>query len=125
MILIDWSKLKNFKESEFTCNCGCGLNNINDDVVLMLDTARELAQVPFKINSACRCEKHNKMVGGVTDSAHCKGLAVDISARDDRSRFIIVSALMKVGFTRVLIYDTFVHVDMDLSKPNPILKLMK
>lgn len=67
MILIDWSKVKHFKESEFTCNCGCGLNNINDVVVQMLDTARELAQVPFKINSACRCEKHNKMVGGVTD----------------------------------------------------------
>ena len=123
--MIDWSKIKHFKKEEFTCNCGCGFNNINDDFVDMLDNARFFTKIPFKINSACRCEKHNKMVGGVTDSAHCKGLAVDISVRDDRARFIIISALLEVGFSRVLIYDTFVHVDMDLTKPNPILKLMK
>ena len=123
--MIDWSKIKHFKESGFTCNCGCGVNNINDDVVQMLDTAREWAHIPFKINSACRCEKHNKMVGGVTDSAHTKGLAVDISARDGESRLIIMRALLKIGFKRVLLYDTFIHVDMDLTKPNPILKIMK
>jgi len=123
--MIDWSKVKHFKESEFTCNCGCGLNNINDDVVLMLDTAREWAHIPFKINSACRCEKHNKLVGGVTDSAHTKGLAVDISVRDDESRLIIMRALLKICFKRLLLYDTFIHVDMDLSKPNPILQIIK
>lgn len=123
--MIDWSKVTHFKESEFTCKCGCGLNNVDDIFIQKLIEARYLAQIPFKINCGCRCEKHNKDVGGVTDSAHTKGLAVDISTRDDRSRFIIVSALMKAGFSRVLLYDTFVHVDMDLSKPNPILKIMK
>jgi zinc D-Ala-D-Ala carboxypeptidase len=123
--MIDWSKIKHFKKEEFTCNCGCGLNNMSQVFIEVLDGARDLAGVPFKINCGCRCEKHNKIVGGVTDSAHCKGLAVDISARDDSIRFAIVEALLRVEFQRVLIYPTFVHVDMDLSKPNPILKLMK
>ena len=123
--MIDWTKVEHFKKEEFTCKCGCSLNNMNVEVVYMLDTARKFANIPFKINCGCRCEKHNKDVGGVEDSAHIKGLAVDISTRDDKSRFIIISALLKVGFSRVLLYDTFVHCDMDLLKPNPILKIIK
>jgi len=123
--MIDWKIIKHFKKEEFTCKCGCGLNNINQTLVLMLDDSRGSANMPFKINSACRCESYNKKIGGVKDSAHVKGLAVDISARDDKFRFIIVSALLAMGFKRVLLYDTFIHVDMDLTKVNPILKIMK
>ena len=64
---IDWSQIKHFKKEEFTCNCGCGLNNIHKEVVLMLDAAREIAGVPFRINCGCRCEKHYREVGGHCD----------------------------------------------------------
>lgn len=123
--MFDWSEMNYFKEDEFTCKCGCGLNNMNENFIFTLDEARDIAQIPFKINCGCRCEKHNKEVGGVKDSAHTKGLAVDIAAPDDRTRFSIVSALLEVGFKRVLLYDTFIHCDIDLDKPNPILKIMK
>ncbi|MBN1839484.1 MAG: peptidase M15 [Campylobacterales bacterium] len=123
--MIDWQKIKHFKKEEFTCKCGCGLNNISDELVLALDIARKNSNFPFIINSACRCETHNKKIGGVKDSAHVKGLAVDISIPDDTVRFIIVSALLNVGFKRVLMYDTFIHVDVDLTKPQFILKIMK
>lgn len=123
--MIDWNEIKHFKKEEFTCKCGCGQNNINDEFVLLLEIARKKAGVPFSINCGFRCEKHNQEVGGVTDSAHCKGLAVDISARSDSDRFSIVSALLSVGFKRVLLYSTFIHVDEDLTKVNPILKIMK
>ena len=123
--MINWSDVKHFKQEEFTCKCGCGFNNINDELVLLLDIARGLAKVPFSINSACRCEKHNKKVGGVKDSSHCKGLAVDIACNDDKRRFIIVSALISVGFNRIIIYDTFIHVDIDMEKSNPILQIKK
>lgn len=123
--MIDWSEIKHFKKEEFTCKCGCGQNNIIDELVLLLEIARKMANVPFVINCGCRCEKHNKEVGGVEDSAHTKGLAVDISTLSDCVRFNVASALLKVGFKRVLLYSTFIHCDMDLSKPNPILKIMK
>lgn len=123
--MIDWKTIKHFKKEEFTCKCGCGLNNISDTLVLMLEDSRKLANVPFKINSACRCETHNKKIGGVKGSAHVKGLAVDISIPSDSARFAILSALLNVGFLRVLIYPTFIHVDLDLDKPNPIIKIMK
>ncbi len=123
--MIDFSKIKHFKKEEFTCKCGCGLNNISYTLVDMLNRAREKANIPFKLNSACRCLKHNKKVGGVEDSAHVKGLAVDISVTTDSVRFVIVSALLEVGFLRILIYPTFIHCDLDLDKPNPIIKIMK
>ena len=123
--MINWLVLKHFKKEEFDCRCGCGLNNMDDGFLLCLDEARGNAQIPFRINCGCRCEKHNKEVGGVKDSAHTKGLAVDISVSNDKSRFIIVSALLDLGFERVLLYPTFIHVDLDYSKPNPILKIMK
>ena len=123
--MINWSEVKHFKQEEFTCKCGCGFNNINDELVLLLDIARGLAKVPFSINSACRCDKHNKDIGGVEDSAHTKGLAVDISTPSDSTRFAIVEALLNVGFKRVLLYGSFVHADMDFSKPYPLLKIMK
>jgi len=126
-IIFDWDDINYFKKDEFTCNCGCGLNNISQELVFNLDEARDIAQIPFKINSASRCKKHNqsKEVGGVKNSSHCKGLAVDISCSNDEFRFIMVSALLNVGFKRVLIYSTFIHVDIDTDKPHPILKLMK
>ena len=124
-MIIDWSDINYFKDYEFTCKCGCGLNNISEELVFNLDEARDISQIPFKINSACRCEKHNKKVGGVKDSSHCKGLAVDIACNDDERRFIMVSALLKVGFKRILIYDTFIHVDIDLEKSFPILQIKK
>lgn len=123
--MIDYSKFKHFKKEEFTCKCGCGFNNMEFQIIKMLDDARDFAQIPFKINCGCRCEKHNKEVGGVEKSSHCDGLAVDISALSGAYKYMIVGSLFIVGFKRILIYDSFIHVDIDLSKVNPILKIMK
>lgn len=122
---IVWSDINYFKESDFACKCGCGFNCISEELVFNLDEARSIAQIPFIVKSGCRCEVHNIAEGGEKDSSHKKGLAVDISCRSDERRFSIVSALLKVGFKRILIYDTFIHVDIDLDKPNPIIKIMK
>ena len=43
----------------------------------LLDPIRERFVVPMVITSGYRCEKVNKMVGGVDNSQHMKGKAVD------------------------------------------------
>ena len=117
--------IQHFKESEFECKCGCGLNIIDESLVLQLDIARSMSRVPFVINSACRCIAHNKAVGGLADSAHLKGLAVDIKVANDEERHEIVRNLIFFGgFKRLLLYPSFVHVDIDYTKPYPILKIM-
>lgn len=106
----------NFKLTEFECKCGCGTNCISKELVRKLDMAREIAGVPFIINSGCRCEKHNKASGGTTESAHVEGLAVDIKATDSRTRYLIINALIAVGFNRIGIAKTFIHADIDGNK---------
>lgn len=112
--------MRHFNPSEFTCKCGCGLNNINDELVNMLDNARELAGVSFIVTSGCRCGEHNKKVGGKPDSSHLSGLAVDIAAPIEK-RYAILAALINVGFERIGISfnGNFIHVDIDKSKPAP------
>lgn len=51
--------------------------NLMDLVVNLLDPIRERFAVPMIITSGYRCEKVNKLVGGVDNSQHMKGEAVD------------------------------------------------
>ncbi len=90
--------------------------NMDVDFLAKLDEAREYAGIPFVINSAYRSPEHNAKVGGKTTSSHLKGLAVDIKAKDSKTRGLILDALRMVGFTRIGIAETFIHVDMDIEK---------
>ena len=92
------------------------------DFMIRLENARELAGIPFRISSGFRCAKHNKFVGGVADSAHVRGLAADILTSGSLERHTILNAVLKV-FPRVGVDKNFIHVDFDLTKPNPSLFL--
>ena len=114
--------MKYFQLLEFDCPC-CGQSKINHAFVELLDKARALAGIPFVINSGWRCERHNKIVGGSPTSSHLKGVAADIRCIDSRSRFLMLTALLKIGFNRFVLYDTFIHVDTDSTKANGIIQM--
>jgi len=95
-------------------------NNMNKDFLFVLDEAREFAGIPFVINSAYRSPEHPLSIKNPS-SSHIKGLAVDIKATDSITRFKIVKALIEVGFTRIGIADTFIHVDLDLDKTQNVI----
>ena len=110
-----------FKLSEFDSKDLKGSGQLMDETFMsMLNEARGVANIPFKIISGYRTYEHNKKVGGVKDSSHCKGLAADISCVDSRSRFIIINALIQVGFNRIGIGKTFIHCDCDVNKPKMV-----
>lgn len=90
--------------------------NMDQEFLLKLDRAREVAQIPFVINSAWRSVEKNKEVGGKSNSSHLKGLAVDISVTNSRQRFIVLKALIQAGFNRIGVAKTFIHVDDDKDK---------
>ena len=75
--LLSKMTLKYFTRSEFNCKCGCNTNYIDSDFLDMMDKARRIAGVPFKINSGYRCEKHPLSISNPT-SSHIKGIAADI-----------------------------------------------
>jgi len=85
----------------------------------VLDKARELAGVPFKINSGYRCEKHNKEVGS-TSRNHTSGNAADIACTDGPTRFKIVRGLIAAGFKRIGVAKTFIHADCVEGGPTSI-----
>jgi zinc D-Ala-D-Ala carboxypeptidase len=111
-----------FNLSEFDSPDVKGSGALMDDTFIdMLIDARALANIPFIISSGYRTEKHNKKVGGVKNSSHLKGLAVDIKCTDSISRFIILNALQQVGFNRIGIAKSFIHCDIDIDKPKNVI----
>ena len=102
---------KYFKEVEY---------KMDVDFLIKLDKAREFAKVPFVINSAYRSPEHAESIKNPT-SSHIKGLAVDIKATDSRTRYKVLNALMHVGFNRIGIADTFIHVDDDKDKEQKVI----
>ncbi len=115
--------MRYFQPHEFLCRCGCGkgLANMDPRLTALLDAARHEAGLSMQLTSAFRCPAHNRAVGGVPDSAHTKGLAVDIRCIDSHSRFVLIRALLDVGFRRIEAAPTWIHVDLDPDKPQDVL----
>jgi len=114
--------MKYFQPHEFACKCGCGrgYNEMSAELLERLDEARERAGIPFVLSSAFRCPAHNRAVGGVSDSAHTKGMAVDIVCRNSQTRFAILKALLDAGFHRIELAPTWLHVDVDPDKTQDV-----
>ncbi len=115
--------IKYFKRSEFTCNGVDCFDMINKESLNKLDNARELAGIPFKINSSWRDEYTNIDAGGKPNSAHLRGTAFDISCFSSHQRMLIVSSLLDAGFTRIGIGNTFIHADDDVELPQEVIWL--
>jgi len=108
---------KYFNTSEFDSPDVPGTGKkMQHSTLQMLCEARKIADVPFKINSGYRTIAHNSKVKGVSNSAHLKGYAADISTPNGKHQKEIVIALRQAGFKRFGVYKNFVHTDNDPSK---------
>lgn len=77
----------------------------------MLDRARGLSCIPWKITSGLRTPLENEKAGGVSTSQHLTGHAVDIYSPDAFAMFKIVKAALDVGFKRIEVSkDKHVHL---------------
>lgn len=78
-----------FSDAELRCKgddcnisrtAGCGVNGCTQELVDVLERLRQLVSGPLIVNSAYRCPRHNKEVGGQPKSEHMLGLAADVRA---------------------------------------------
>jgi hypothetical protein len=129
----------NLTTEEGRCRCGCGLGERPEeyppDTVALVQTMRDIKGGPLWVNSWLRCQRYNALVGGVENSAHVRGTAVDLGARNavDRYNLIVLAVLAAIrtlhhvpGIDWHLLFltlrdplrgiglaKTFVHVDTD------------
>ena len=101
-------------------------SNMDATFLSMIDEARAIANIPFKITSGYRTEEYNNKLiklgyKASKDSSHLKGLAADVQCTDSRSRYIMLNALNKVGFCRIGISDTFIHCDISTDKSQQVI----
>lgn len=110
---------KNFKSTEFDCKgkgC-CSKTPIDIEMLGYAQVIRNHFDAPVTVNSGYRCAKHNKNVGGVSNSKHCDGMAMDIAVKG-------VSPAKVAAFAETImpknggigIYKSFVHIDVRETK---------
>lgn len=77
-----WNDIKYFTREEFRCKCGGKYCDgfpaePQEGMVRAIDNVREHFGKAFTPNSGVRCPTHNANVGGVSNSRHLYGKAVD------------------------------------------------
>jgi uncharacterized protein YcbK (DUF882 family) len=75
----------------------------------------------MRINSGYRTKKHNAKIGGVKNSSHMKGMAADVRISSSAERFALYEIFRKVGFKRIGVAKSFIHVDIDEDKTQNLL----
>lgn len=114
-------KSRYFSEKEFKrCNPPCSLQDMDANAMAMFDRVRELAGIPLVINSAYRSTDWEKKQGRSGNSAHTRGLALDIRCTSSANRYKILEALFEVGCQRIGVGRTFVHADFDKELPQNV-----
>ena len=113
-------KYFNYDEFDSPDELGSG-KHMDHDLLVMIDKARALYGKPIVVTSGFRTESHNKKVGGVASSSHLKGLAIDVACVRSKDRFKMLTAILEVGFNRIGIASTFIHIDVDKNKSQNVI----
>jgi len=115
-------KSKYFKDDEFKCRCGCGLDVV-DEVKFIAHRVRVKTKRPYISNSGARCLSHNRKIGSKDTSSHIKRLADDVRFFDSVHKFDLIKALIEEGVTRIGINEkkNFIHWDLDSDKPQGVM----
>jgi len=107
------SKYRHFSDEEG--------NGLDAELMDRLDFARDLCGFPIVITSGLRTPEQNAASGGVQNSSHMKGLAVDVQRPiGDFEAIKLAWAFGKAGFRRLFIYQKHFHVDVDDIKKQDI-----
>ena len=113
-----WRNIRYFSRKEFACKCGRYCDGypaqMQRGVVELADRARdELKGVGF-VSSGLRCPQHNADVGGVSDSRHLIGKAIDLRIEGKSARQTLTWAQKQPEVRYAYAIDTnYVHMDIE------------
>ncbi len=85
----------------------------------VLDPLRKAYGKPITVSSGYRCEKLNRLVGGVTNSDHLLGMAadIDVGSKEENKKLFQLILKLKLPFKQLINehnYD-WVHVSFDVN----------
>jgi hypothetical protein len=113
-----WDEIEFFDREEFRCQCGgkyCNgfLNEPHEATVRFADAIRRRVGKPLRVNSGLRCPTWNSIQGGVANSNHMTGGAMDLGCPAGVTPAEIKDAAEAVmGNTGGIgIYDWGIHID--------------
>lgn len=101
---------EHFSREEMACKCGCGLDTVDAELLSLLEKIRAHFDRPITINSGCRCEAHNRAVGGSKNSQHLIGRAADIVVEGTPAS-LVAELARQLGAGGVGGYFGFTHID--------------
>ena len=114
-----WDEIEYFKKSEFACKCGGKYckgypAEMNEKIVKMADKVRKHFGAAVTVSSGLRCAKHNTNIGGVINSRHKLGKAIDFCVEGKKSSEVLayVKKQSDIRYTYA-ITDRFVHMDVE------------
>ena len=108
-----WLSVPNFTRPEFACKCGCGFDDISHTLVQVIQRVRDHFDSPVVVSSGCRCLPHNARVGGVKNSRHTIGHAVDFAARGHSAQEVLAYVQQQPEIKYSYAIDSnYVHMDI-------------
>lgn len=114
-----WDGIKHFKKAEFACKCGGKYCNgypaeMKKTIVKVADDTREHFGSEAIVSSGLRCDQHNANVGGVSNSRHKYGKAIDFCIVGKTSAQVLSYVQKRPGVRYAYAIDgSFVHADCD------------
>ena len=111
-----WKEIRYFTRAEFRCPCGrCGGFPAEpaEKLVRLADQVRENFGAPVLPSSGVRCPEHNKAVGGVWNSYHLAGKALDFRIQG-RSAAEVLAFVRRLPVHYASAIDaSYVHMDTE------------
>ena len=112
-----WDGVKHFTRQEFACKCGkCGgfPAEPEEKLLRLADKVRGHFGKRVYVSSGVRCEAHNAAVGGVANSRHKLGKAMDFSVAGFSAALVLPYVQKLPGVRYAYAIDgNYVHMDVE------------
>lgn len=114
-----WDEIKYFNKAEFACKCGGKYckgypTEMQQKVVKVADRTRGYFGKQAIVSSGLRCNQHNANVGGVANSRHRQGKAIDFSIVGKTSAQVLEYVQKQPEIRYAYAIDgEFVHMDIE------------
>ena len=114
-----WGSIKHFKREEFACKCGGKYckgypKEPEEKLIRIADDIRESLGGKATVTSGLRCTRHNANEGGVSNSRHLSGKAMDFRIEGKTADQLLAVVQKHPGVRYAYKIDSK-HVHMDIA----------